>query len=480
MRKYLYLSYDVLSIATALLLALYLRHGFPLIPEGDPYDLWRLLGLTAVASIVILPVMRTHSSMWRFTSVSELANIMVAVALIVLVSNSGLFLLDRLEMMPRSVPLMHWAMAVMAMGGSRILARRFFGVVVRPSRRKMVKQHVLVVGACHTAELYLQFVKRILQHPVVVEGFLDSDKSLTNWLFHKYKVLGTPEELPRILERLRVHGIHIHQVVMARRLTSLSPRAQKKLVELEQQGVIELVHFAQHINPQLASGAHTDVPSHYQTAGFTPRRGIAPKGLYPYVKRAMDIVLAAVLLVLTLPLLVLVGLLVLLDVGTPLLFWQQRPGLFGESFRLYKFRTMRESGRKFDQDRKAHKMYDRRRMSAVGRWIRRLRLDELPQLFNILGGAMSFVGPRPLLPEDQPKQGMARLSVRPGITGWAQIHGGDALTPEEKLVLDVWYIRHLSLWLDLKIIFQTFWVVWKEDKPSKQAIEQARKQVEEN
>jgi lipopolysaccharide/colanic/teichoic acid biosynthesis glycosyltransferase len=181
------------------------------------------------------------------------------------------------------------------------------------------------------------------------------------------------------------------------------------------------------------------------------------------VKRGIDIVLGAALFVLLLPVMLFASALVAADVGFPILFWQKRPGLYGKPFRLYKFRTMRKAGRKFGEGRLAHKSGDKKRTSQIGKWIRHLRLDELPQLLHIIAGTMSFVGPRPLLPDDQPKHGEVRLSVRPGATGWAQIHGGDALEPKEKLVLDVWYIRHMSLWLDIQIMLRTLFVVLKED-----------------
>jgi lipopolysaccharide/colanic/teichoic acid biosynthesis glycosyltransferase len=104
------------------------------------------------------------------------------------------------------------------------------------------------------------------------------------------------------------------------------------------------------------------------------------------------------------------------------------------------------------------------RTTAIGKFLRRVRLDELPQLLHIISGTMSFVGPRPLLPEDQPTNGELRLRVRPGVTGWAQIHGGDALSPEEKLALDRWYIAHMSFLLDLRILFRTLLAVVKDDK----------------
>ena len=222
MRKYLYLFYDIACICITLVAALYLRHGFPLVQEGTQKDLYLLLLVTFGSALLVLPMMHTYTSMWRFTSNSELASIMLAVALVILISNSSLFLISRLQMMPRSVPPMHWALSALAMCGSRLLARRLFGPTHPQSKNHhALKQHVMVVGACHAAELYIQFVKRIIQHPVVIEGFVDSDKSLTNWMFQKYKILGTPEDLPHILEQFHVHGVHIRQIILAQLMDDL-------------------------------------------------------------------------------------------------------------------------------------------------------------------------------------------------------------------------------------------------------------------
>ncbi len=475
MKKYLYLAYDSFCICVTLVAALYLRHGIPLIQEGKPADLYLLLVVTWLTTLCILPLMRTHTSMWRFTSGSDLGGIMIAMALVVLVYNTGLFLISRLEMMPRSVPPMHWALAVVAMGGSRLLARQFFG----PSRfhakhHVAVKQHVIIIGAGHAAELYLQFIKRIVQHPVVVEGLLDSDKNLTHRIFQKHKILGTPEQIPQILEEFRVHGIHIKQVVLAQVLYDLSQPERDMLLQMQRDNVIELVHFGQHMGPQFQPRTKNADTDFYQYATATAHEYIVRKGLYPYIKRAFDITAGLALLVVFLPFLLLTALVVALDVGFPVIFWQQRPGLRGKPFRLYKFRTMRQAGRRHDEDRLSHKSSDLMRTSLVGKWLRRLRLDELPQLFHIIAGTMSFVGPRPLLPDDQPAGGHVRLSVRPGVTGWAQIHGGDTLTPEEKLVLDRWYLRHMSLRLDIAILLRTLLVVLKPDMRRTAVIEQTR------
>ena len=179
-------------------------------------------------------------------------------------------------------------------------------------------------------------------------------------------------------------------------------------------------------------------------------------------KRIIDFVAAAVMIIGLSPLWVLVGLLALLDVGLPILFWQQRPGLNGHYFLLHKIRTLRPP---FDW--RAEKVPEEQRLSAIGRLLRRTRLDELPQLLNVLVGDMSLIGPRPLLPQDQPPTPTLRLVVRPGITGWAQVNGGALLSPKEKDELDEWYIRNASPWLDLRIAGLTIlWLITGSRRPT--------------
>ncbi len=480
MRKYLYLVHDLICIAMALLVALYLRHGFPLIQDySGPHDLRLLMAMTIISSLIVLPLMRTHANIWRFTSASELVDVMIAVALVVLATDASLFLISRLTMVPRSVPPMQWALAVFAMSADRLIVRR----LLRPAGGKKrydtaVKQHVIVIGAGHTAELYLQFIKRIVQHPVMVEGLVDNDPELTDRLFQKHRILGTPQQLPQIIEQFLVHGIVIKQVVLAQLIEELPVEDRRLLQQMKGAGIIDLVHFAQHMGPQAQPETQPDATDYYQHAtALTPEMFEKPKGLYPYLKRAFDFIAGIIFIVVFSPLIVLSCVIVAADVGLPVIFWQQRPGRFGKPFRLYKFRTMRHAGRRAGENRLTHKSGDRLRTSSIGKVLRGLRFDELPQLFHIVAGTMSFVGPRPLLPEDQPTGGEVRLSVRPGVTGWAQIHGGDALSPEDKLILDVWYIRNLSLWLDVCILLRTLLVVLKADMRKAHVIEQTRETI---
>jgi lipopolysaccharide/colanic/teichoic acid biosynthesis glycosyltransferase len=173
-------------------------------------------------------------------------------------------------------------------------------------------------------------------------------------------------------------------------------------------------------------------------------------------KRVIDIVGALVLLVLLLPILILGGLLVLVDIGPPVFFWQERQGWKGRAFLMYKFRTLRAP---FDDDGKP--ILTSRLPSAIGRFLRTTRMDELPQLLNVLLGEMSLIGPRPLLPEDQPSRTSIRLAVRPGISGWAQVNGGKLVSKEQKEKLDEWYVRNASLWVDLRVAWMTFGVMMR-------------------
>jgi lipopolysaccharide/colanic/teichoic acid biosynthesis glycosyltransferase len=172
------------------------------------------------------------------------------------------------------------------------------------------------------------------------------------------------------------------------------------------------------------------------------------------MKRAFDFLVSAMALVVLTPLLLLLAGLVGWKLGRPVIFQQRRPGLYGRIFRACKFRTMTEA-----RDVAGQLLPDDVRLTPFGRWLRSTSLDELPTLWNVFCGDMSLVGPRPLLVQYltlySPEQAR-RHEVRPGITGWAQINGRNALSWEEKFRLDVWYVNHRSFWLDLRIIILTF------------------------
>ncbi len=179
------------------------------------------------------------------------------------------------------------------------------------------------------------------------------------------------------------------------------------------------------------------------------------------VKRVLDILASGLGLLTLSPLMGAMGVAVLVAMGRPVLFWQQRTGQGGRLFTLYKFRTMTDA-----RTPAGALLPDAQRLTRLGRFLRAFSLDELPTLWNVLKGDMSLVGPRPLLPQYLPRYTpfqARRLQVKPGITGWAQINGRNALTWEQKFELDVWYVDHHTLWLDLKILGLTAWKVIRRE-----------------
>jgi len=175
------------------------------------------------------------------------------------------------------------------------------------------------------------------------------------------------------------------------------------------------------------------------------------------VKRFLDLVIASGLLIVLLPLLIGLAVVVRATLGRPVLLRQVRCGQHGKEFWLYKFRSMTE-----ERDESGELLADELRLTNVGRLIRRLSIDELPQLANVIRGDMSLVGPRPLLmdylPLYTPRQAL-RLEVKPGITGWAQVNGRNEISWEKKLSLDVWYVNHRSIWLDFYVLALTLFKI---------------------
>lgn len=195
------------------------------------------------------------------------------------------------------------------------------------------------------------------------------------------------------------------------------------------------------------------------------------------IKRVIDIVLSGLALILLFPLFIITMLMVRVNLGSPVFFKQERPGYMGESFKMIKFRTMlppqKRNGQRITDNERLECikngidiLSDEERLTKFGRFLRATSLDELPELINIFVGDMSFVGPRPLAKIYLPyytKEEMRRHDVRPGLTGLAQVNGRNSATWEKRFEYDLYYVNHCSLWLDIKIIFQTIAVVFKRE-----------------
>jgi lipopolysaccharide/colanic/teichoic acid biosynthesis glycosyltransferase len=179
------------------------------------------------------------------------------------------------------------------------------------------------------------------------------------------------------------------------------------------------------------------------------------------MKRFFDFIVALSVLIILLPIIIFVAALISIKLGLPIFFIQERPGLNGKLFKMIKFRTMLDA-----KDKHGNLLPDEERMTRFGAFLRSTSLDELPGLFNVFKGDMSLVGPRPLLVQYLPlysTEQARRHGVRPGITGWAQVNGRNAISWEQKFKLDVWYVENYSLWLDIKIMFLTVKKVFIRD-----------------
>jgi lipopolysaccharide/colanic/teichoic acid biosynthesis glycosyltransferase len=270
-----------------------------------------------------------------------------------------------------------------------------------------------------------------------------------------------------------LHGVFVDRILVAVPRDDLPVAVQDALSQIKETTTICLDYLVERMGIQAPSaGSVVATPAPKETVRTVEGVLSLTIGQVPYhrVKRLIDLVGSAVLLITLAPLFLLVGLLVAADVGLPLVFWQQRPGLGGRPIKLYKFRTMAHA---YGDD--GQRKSDSARVSVVGEFLRRTRLDELPQLLNILKGDMSFVGPRPLLPVDQPIDSRPRLLVRPGLTGWARIKGGRKISPADKAALDMWYVRNMSLALDLGILLGTVPVLVFGERIAETAIVHARR-----
>jgi lipopolysaccharide/colanic/teichoic acid biosynthesis glycosyltransferase len=477
MRRFVLYIVDVALMLSATLAALYLRRNFD-VPSELFWAFLPYLFVTGVTAAAIFPAAGLYRTVWRFSALPDYLRVTGAVAVAVLIAFAAGFAYNRLDGVSRALPFLQFLAANALLTGVRILHR--LGHIVREDRKASAALlepvstpatlTVLLVGISRLTEIYLQAAAELAPGRVKIAGLVGNRNRHAGRLVASYPVLGAPEDIEHILNSLDVHGIHTDRIVVALRFETLSPQAREALLCVRDTRNIALHFLTEDLGfetPECcscASEAQEDLTFEISPAELT----MLAARPYWRVKRATDAIIALTALVAASPVMLLTAVCVAASMGFPIFFWQQRPGLGGRAFRLYKFRTMRgalsPSGRR---------LADWERASPTGNLLRRLRLDELPQLFNILRGDMSFVGPRPLLAREQRDAYRARLLVRPGLTGWAQTIGGRTIPFEDKAALDVWYVRNASLTLDIQIALRTIPIVLLGERVSSSLIEQA-------
>jgi lipopolysaccharide/colanic/teichoic acid biosynthesis glycosyltransferase len=476
---------DLVLLALATVVALLLRDNLEFNP-GRFHDLLPYLALTLAVAVPVILTFGLNRAVWRLSAMADYLRVIGAVIGIVLLAVAVAFVVFRLDGIARSVPILQAVLGIFFLVGSRVVTRLRYATRRRASSGRppltsapQALENVLVVGVNPIAELYLESAAEFAPDRIRIVGLVGRGDRHTGRLIHQHKVLGTPEEVASILQNLEVHGVLVDRIVVTVAWQRLSSLARESLLEIERNSSTKLDLFSERmgldVTPRSVEPQPAHSPAERSAFHFDPAelRQVAERR-YWRVKRAIDVIGAAVLIVLALPLALVIGPLVVIEVGFPAMFWQQRPGRDGRPFKLYKFRTMAAA-----HDDQGHRVPDERRLSSIGRFLRRTRLDELPQLYNILVGEMSFVGPRPLLVGDQPEGYAARLVVRPGLTGYAQVKGGRQISSADKAALDVWYVQNASLALDFEILARTVPMVLFGERTNSAAIARAWRDLQE-
>lgn len=461
-RRLIITAHDLTMVTAAFPISVYLRENFD---PAAQHVLPAIYG-SAVLFMIALFVFRSmgvQQNMWRYSSPRDLMVVARALFIVTAIFVPAMFLIDRLNGIPRSVLVIFWLVAFAGLCSTRLL---YIWAVTwidgRPHGTSPWERcRVLVLANVKQSATVIQSLNTRCAHKVQIVGVVSEDSERGRTLLG-IEVLGKAKRLTHILASLDVTGSYPHAIVLDE-TDEPSRRWLTRHLETVAPGIP--VFHSTAIGQLLQFVEEHQSRDQLITFASNPRR-------YLEAKRMIDIAIALIGLVFLSPLLALIASLICLLQGTPIMFTQVRAGRHLQEFRLVKFRTMKEP---FDGTGRA--LDDKDRVTRLGLLLRATRLDELPQFWNVLCGDMSLIGPRPLLHRDMPTDAnilAERYSVRPGITGWAQVNGGHQVENHQKMALDIYYIRHASLGVDAKIAVMTVKMMFFGERIGRVAINQAK------
>jgi lipopolysaccharide/colanic/teichoic acid biosynthesis glycosyltransferase len=430
-------SCDLLVAFAAPFLAVRIRSWFETPTSFSPGSAVYVISC-AVATIFFLWSFGAGRAVWRFFTFPDAVNALKAISLGVAIGAAIGFFHDHLYSVARSVPFIQVFIQMSSYVGLRFVMRKYGVSAATP---QIAQIGVLLVGCNATAEIYVRAVEALSRGTLRIVGILSDDPAMIGQTLRGHRIFATISNIEDAFETLKIHGVEVGRVVIAASGAEMPAHIGAMVLRAAERFAVPVVDIHS-LFREVARRDDDDVAFELEAVFLS--------GRYWVIKRIIDFVAALILIVLMAPLLAVAATVVAFDVGHPIIFWQHRRGRHGRPFKVYKFRSMRDP---LGPD--GFVLTDEERTSEIGHLMRKTRLDELPQLFNILYGDMSFVGPRPLLPVDQPSEIAQRLAVRPGLTGWAQVNGGKLVSPKDKCALDLWHMSHADLWLDLRIVVMT-------------------------
>lgn len=363
------------------------------------------------------------------------------------------FTITRMDQIPRSVPAIHFLTLLAILLGLRLFPRKLAQhreLRVAADISHYNEKNVIVVGAGSIASLYIGFLESTPTAGWRVAAILDDSKWLQGRAILGHTIVGGTQDAEALCDDFAQHGLRIWGVAVCEHDRDRAMEYRKRLEPLCRSRGLQLELLVDKLG--VFDNELGVLDSHI-------RPMILPRAGYLRIRRIFELMIATLSVLVFLPVLTLTGLLVFTSVGSPVIFWQRRVGRNARTIFVYKFKTMRNA-----VDSKGRVLSANERSTRIGEILRATRIDEIPQLFNVIKGDMAIIGPRPLMPVDQPVDPTLRLAVAPGLTGWAQINGGKLVSAEEKNSLDEWYVQNASLRLDAEIVWRTFLTVLRGDR----------------
>jgi lipopolysaccharide/colanic/teichoic acid biosynthesis glycosyltransferase len=463
--------FDFIWITISPFLALALRGREFILPNNSYFGIPETYYFSIILIFCSIPVFisfRVSESLHHLFSVKDVISIFLATILSILIGTYVAFFFNRMGSIPRSIPLIYGALLIVGLTFYRVVIR-----LIESQREGKFKSHsdfyevknfrrIIIIGLDHFSINTIRLTEA--QHPRVIQviAAFSSTNKYVGRSMGGVAVLGDLSSISNIISEYQIHGIKIDELWLSDNTDKISNYDLNCVARAAESYGIPFKRISEALN----LAPDNDLQLTEQKKSY---KKVIIDNKYFNIKRLIDLFGSLMISVLLIPIIGLASSAVIFDIGSPIFFWQERQGRYGSKLFIYKIRTL--SAPLIYQD---GSIIIPGQISRIGRFLRSSRIDELPQILNVIVGDMSLIGPRPLLTADQPADPSIRHLIRPGLTGWAQVNGGDYLSVEDKNILDCYYVFNASFLLDIKIFLRTIHLLIFGIRVSQEAIEEAK------